>query len=79
MNITARDIIKNVAAALAIAFLLYISNILAEYLVIPYEFNFQRTTLLDKTGYLFQFSNYTSSVLESANVLIAHPLNSVPS
>jgi hypothetical protein len=55
--------------------LTYIGSLTAEYFLVPYEFSFQRTTLLDKTGYLFQLNNYSAAVLENATLYIAHPFN----
>ena len=75
MNVSASDILKGVVTALAISFLIYMTNVTAEALLKRFDVGFQHTVLLDKAGYIFQFDNPTWSAIESITIGIRRRLN----
>ncbi len=65
------DVIRNIAAALLIAAFSYWLPILGDRLLATHlEPSFQRTTLADRSGYLFVFDNYDPQKLDFISVAV---------
>jgi len=74
LRLSAVDILKNIAAALVIALLLYWSPILADRLFFtPVEVGYHRVSLFGRTGYIFTVDNNSGKVLDNATIYIDSP------
>src|SRR5690242_14994385 len=74
MQVTAVDILKNITSALAIAFLLFMTNVLVDSFTKTIEISVGRATILNRPGYLIQVDNLTPSMADNVLISIARPI-----
>lgn len=76
MSISVEDVLKHVVPGAALAFLLYTTGVITDAFVFltRFDISVQRTSILDKSGYLFQLRNTTGGNLEGVTITIMHQL-----